>query len=340
MPGASFNVGDSPVGYAAVAGEGIETTTGGAGGSSRTIVDLPGLLDWARSRENNVQAETVYLKGRFYSSSTLMVMISRSANISILGLGEEADLENIGLNLISSHNIIIRNLKIHEVFWPGDAINIKASHHVWVDHCELYNKIGDSVAMNTYDGLIDINNNSSNITVSWCYLHDNIKTSLIGHADDPSLEKGDSRMRLTFHHNLFRRTAQRNPSIRYGAIHMFNNYFEDISDYGLASRLGAHAWLENNYYQDAKLAMTTENFKVKNRPHGFICESGTEIRYSGGSDKAKATAEAKAQAKAITQTGCDFWNSASLPYTYHLDMADSVPAAVKHGAGIGLVKGL
>lgn len=308
-------------GYAGVSVLPDSGVNGGEGGKDLFITDLESLIDWAVKRENNAQPEIVYLGGNFYTASTTLITLKNTANISILGDMTGADLKNIGFDLKNSRNIIIRNLSIHEVFYPGDAINIDNSYYIWIDHCELYNKIGGGITGEIYDGLIDINNGASYITVSWSYLHDQIKTSLIGSHDESEYKSGDKNIKVTFHNNWFKNTHSRNPSIRYGRAHLFNNYFENIEEYGIAARLGAHVLSENNYFERAKTALTTEKFQVSGEPHGYICDKGSIFK------------NCKYQNK-ISQADCDFWTADTLPYKYLLDETELVPEIVKARAGL------
>ncbi|HAP36228.1 MAG TPA: hypothetical protein DCQ28_09905 [Bacteroidetes bacterium] len=209
-------------------------------------------------------------------------------------------------------------------FYPNDALSIDECENVWIDHNELYSKIGAGIGVDTYDGLLDIKNGSRYVTVSWNYLHHHMKCSLIGHTDNTGQQTIDSQMRITYHHNLFSNTDGRNPSIRYGAIHMFNNFFEDITDYGIAARDGAHAKIENSVYHNVLLPMSTDKFPVSGLPNGYICESGNIFSGTSG-------------ANVISQTGCDFWDAATLPYSYTLDPVETVGSIVKLVAGIGII---
>jgi pectate lyase len=315
------------IGYAAVSGEGYTTTTGGSGGATRTISTLADLQSWAASRENNTTPEIVYINTKITSSSSTIVTIKHGANISIYGVGSAGELQNIGLNIRNYQNVIVRNLKIHEIFYPNDALTLDEVRHGWVDHCEFYSKIGSGIGVDTYDGLLDIKNGSRFITVSWCYLHHHMKCMLYGHTDNTSQQALDSQMRITFHHNWISYTDGRNPSLRFGALHMFNCYFEEVSDYGLAARDGAHAKVENCHYHNVKLSMSTDKFPVSGLPNGYICQSGNSFTGTTG-------------AAVISQTGCDFWNSSTLPYSYTLDPVGNVATIVKANCGVGKVTNL
>jgi pectate lyase len=308
-------------GYATVEAEGLVTTTGGQGGSIDTVSTLEQLQAYARHRERNTTPGTLYIKGKIESPASLTVSIKHGANVSIIGLGRDAELKNVGLNIWDYVNVIVRNLTIHEVLYPNDAINIDACHHVWIDHCELYSKIGEGIGVDTYDGLLDIKNGSRYVTVSWNYLHDHMKCSLIGHSDGSSHEALDSLFRITYHHNYFQHTDGRNPSLRFGALHMYNNYLENITDYGIAVRQAAHAKLENNHFESVNIPVTTNKF---DGPEGFVCMTGNIY-----------TGTCSAADNSITQTDCDFWNG--LPYSCAPDSANKVAMLVKLYAGAGVL---
>lgn len=310
------------VGYAAVAGGGIQTTTGGAGGRVVIVKTLSELQSWAGSREKNTTPEILRIDGKIGASGSALITIKNGANITIEGVGKTGELENVGLNIRDYSNVIVRNLIIHEVEYPNDALTLDNVQHGWVDRCELYSRIGAGIGVDTYDGLLDIKKGSSHITISWNHLHHHMKCSLIGHTDNKSQGETDSKIRVTYHHNWFSNTDGRNPSLRFGAAHMFNNHFEDITDYGIAARAGAHAKLENNVYHNVKLPMSTDKFPVDGLPNGYICESGNVLSGTTGQ-------------KVISQAGCEFWSQANLPYAYELDPVNTVEATVKQYAGLG-----
>jgi pectate lyase len=310
------------IGFGAVGGDGISTTTGGSGGKITVVKSLAELEAWATTREKNTEAEILQISGKILASNSTLITIKNGANITIEGIGKTGELQNVGLNIRDYNNVIVRNLTIHEVAYPNDALTLDNVQHGWVDRCELYSKIGDGISVDTYDGLLDIKKGSSFITVSWNYLHHHMKCSLIGHTDNTEQQAIDSKIRVTYHHNWFSYTDGRNPSLRFGAVHMFNNYFENITDYGIATRDGGHAKLENNIYFNVKVPMSTDKFPVDGLPNGFICETGNILSGTTG-------------AKVISQTGCDFWNPTTLPYTYTLDPVSSLQVIVQQYSGMG-----
>lgn len=310
---------NTPIGYASLNGG----TSGGAGGLATTVTTLAELVDYAKSCEKSITPKILFIKGKISAPTSTVITIKHGASISVLGEGSFGELENVGLMFWDYQNVIVRNMKIHEVIYPNDALNIDQCQNVWIDHNELYSRIGAGITVDTYDGLLDIKSGSRYVTVSWNYLHHHMKCSLIGHTDNTNSQAVDAQMRITYHHNLFSHTDGRNPSIRYGAIHMFNNYFEDITDYGIAARDGAHAKIENSHYHNVTLPMSTDKFPVTGLPNGYIYETGNSFTGTCG-------------ANVISQTDSAFWNNTTLPYAYTVDPVENVESMVKLNAGIGI----
>ncbi|MFG3704511.1 polysaccharide lyase family 1 protein [Micromonospora sp. NPDC047670] len=234
-------------GFASVAALGQNGTTGGAGGPVVTVTTTAQFLDHiARPGPYVIQvAGTITLP-----TGSNDGMWNVASDKTIVGLGDDATLSGGGLNIgvpvdddVTSppanavHNIIIRNL--HLTGATDDLINVQMfSHHIWIDHNEFSN--GD-------DGAVDIKRGSDFVTVSWNHFHDHDKTLLLGHDEDAG-PQDIGRLRVTYHHNFFDRSDQRNPRVRFSALaHVYNNHYNDNS-YGVASTYDAAVLMENNYF--------------------------------------------------------------------------------------------
>ena len=99
------------IGYATTGGG----TTGGQGGASRTISSLSALQSWADGREKNTSPEVITISGRI--SGDALITIKNGANITIQGSGSSSELAGVGLNIRDYNNVIVKNLKIHEVLY-------------------------------------------------------------------------------------------------------------------------------------------------------------------------------------------------------------------------------
>ncbi len=247
VPTPTFPITEGPIGWASVAALGQNGATGGAGGPTVTVTTTAQFLDYI-SRPGPYIIRVVGTID--LPTGTTDGMHSVASDKTIIGVGSNATLRGGGLQIglpigdnITSppsnavHNIIIRNLTITGA--TDDLINIQMfSHHIWIDHCELYN--GD-------DGALDIKRGSDYITVSWNHFHDHDKTCLLGHDDDNGPQDA-GRLRVTYHHNFFNQSDQRNPRVRFSALcHVFNNYYYDNS-YGTVSVCDAKMLMEGNYF--------------------------------------------------------------------------------------------
>lgn len=267
------------------------TLTGGYGAGITTVTDLAGL----QTALAGTGPLIIEVSGLIDNSGNPSESLTVPSNTTLYGDPDnQGQLTNIELTL-SGENYIFRNLILSEVVAVAikdsggttlveegagnDVISINGARHVWIDHCELYssltpaelydfsgpNETADGVideydAKDFYDGLIDIKNGASFITLSNNYLHDHWKGILIGSSD--TQENGDSATRVTLHHNYFRDVISRIPLLRYGKGHFYNNYvhgtiptlFGNPTRIDTVSnlRMGAEALIEGNYIQGAE----------------------------------------------------------------------------------------
>jgi pectate lyase len=204
------------------------------------------------------------------------------------------------------HNVIIRNLVFTNA--ADDSINVQMfSHHVWIDHNDL---------SNGFDGLIDIKRGSSFVTVSWNHTHDHTKNMLLGH-DDSNGAQDIGRLKVTYHHNWFDETPQRNPRVRFGEpVHVFNNYYFHNTDVGVACRANGGCMVEGNYFEDVEEPMSIHYAG----PTGRMVERTNVFAGSSGAPDVGGTVQ-----------------EPSAFYSYTLDNPNDVKAIVTAGAGTGKI---
>jgi len=237
------------------------------------------------------------------------------SNKTLLGVGTDAHLQGIELSMNGSRNIIIRNIAVSHVIADGagtanDAIVMTGAMNVWIDHCDLYSD--RTSGKDYYDGLIEIKNGASFVTVSRCHIHDHFKVSLISSGDE---QVGDTVIRATYHHNYFHNCGSRMPSIRFGKAHVFNNYYINNADgSGVNSRMGAVVRVEGNHFENSE------------NPICFLDSSKTGTwDVTGGNTFVNCTGM-----QPTTSTGM-----LTPPYPYTLDAVGDVPTAVPAAAGVG-----
>ncbi|BCL25364.1 pectate lyase [Streptomyces aurantiacus] len=249
-----------------------------------------------------VQSSTTQVV-RVNGTIALTEMTKVASNKTIVGVGTAGKITGSGLNVASVNNVIIQNLSFSGS--NDDAINVQYSTNVWIDH----NDISDA-----YDGAVDIKRASTNITVSWNRTHDQDKNMLLGHSDDNSGED-TGKLKVTYDHNWFDGTNQRNPRVRFGnPVHVLNNYFSDIGSYGVASTENAGVLVEANYFEN-----TDDTYHLG----------------EGSSDEGSLVARNNYLSNSTAgQTG---GSVASIPYSYTAQSASTVKASVTAGAGVGKI---
>ena len=233
------------VGYATINGN----TTGGEGGTTVTVSTGTELQESIKNKGN--QPLTIFIDGVITpqnSAGLSKIDIKDVDDISVLGLGNGAEFNGIGIKIWRASNIILRNLKIHHVdIGDKDCISIEGpSDHIWVDHCELYNEY-QTVGKDDYDGLFDIKRSTDFVTFSWNYLHDSWKCSLSGSSESDTFNR-----HVSYHHNIYENANSRMPLFRGGTGHIFNNYYVDVVSTAINSRINACIRIENNYFQNVQ----------------------------------------------------------------------------------------
>jgi pectate lyase len=83
---------------------------------------------------------------------------------------------------------------------------------------------------------------------------------LIGSSDSATADVG--KLRVTLHHNLFARVIQRMPRVRFGQVHVFDNYYDliDAEGYGYSWGVGIQSqiYAQNNFFRSG--AIRTDRF--------------------------------------------------------------------------------
>jgi pectate lyase len=286
--------GPQPVAAAGPIGFGAGTT-GGAGGSTVTVSNASQFIEAVQRSEPLV----VRVNGTISLSSMTKV----AANKTVVGVGTSGRITGSGLNVSEVDNVIIQNLTFTGS--NDDAINVQYSTRVWIDHNDI---------SGAEDGGVDIKRASNNITVSWNRTHDQDKNMLLGHSDSNSGEDS-GKLKVTYDHNWFDGTNQRNPRVRFGnPVHVLNNYFDNVSSYGVASTENAGVLVEGNYFENVEDPYHLG--EGSSDPGSLVARNNHFVNSGPG------------------QTG---GSVAGIPYGYSADAAANVKSIVTAGAGVGKI---
>jgi pectate lyase len=236
------------LGWAAVAGLGTLTTTGGAAGETVRATTAEQLAAFAALPE----PLTIEIAGTLRLGRVVV-----ASHKTLRGVGPAPRIEG-GLRIRGRsddfvQNVIIQNLQIDASFSEvnGDGVQIHYAHHVWVDHCD----ISDAA-----DGNLDVVHGSDFVTVSFSrfsYSSNSAgarKSTLIGHSDDGAAEDA-GHLRVTLHHNAWLDgVLGSTPSVRFGDVHVFNNYYASPrTDAAITAGVGSRLLVEDNYFENVAI---------------------------------------------------------------------------------------
>lgn len=221
-------------------------TTGGQNGEYYVVTDSsdddmlevkPGTL-----RHAVIQPEPLWIIFSHSMVITLKQELLCTSNKTIDGRGVQVHIAyGAGITLQFVHNVIVHNVRIHNIIptagglikdaadhialrtiSDGDGISVFTSNSIWIDHVSL--------AKGT-DGLIDVIEGSTAITISNCKFNNHDSVMLLGAHDD---DNKDLIMQVTVAFNKFGNgLVQRMPRCRWGFVHVINNYYSRWEMYAI-----------------------------------------------------------------------------------------------------------
>lgn len=205
------------------------------------------------------EAEAIALKARIQALSSAKSTLRNiqkeqiqaivPSNTTIVGMGGDAKLIDGYFSINASKNIIIRNLELEAPLdltadWNGKewnarykAISVVTGKQLWIDHntlsdgshfdsAEIVTINGVTSRVQRHDGLLDMEDSTDFVTISYNVFKNHDKTNMVGGSGDQNGAKERAFNRLTFSNNVWTNTTQRAPRARFGRIHLYNNYYQ------------------------------------------------------------------------------------------------------------------
>jgi pectate lyase len=304
--------------------------SGTTGGGDTAPVMVTTTADF-NSKAGGTAAQVIYVMGTLAGTFTI------GSNKTIVGLCGAQLHGHIALS--RSTNVIVRNITIvgygvgdcslDPMYDPTvgcssgqDAASVEQAQRIWFDHCD----ISDGT-----DGNVDITLGSNYVTMSWNKFHYTPRTdnsgsdstggaghrysNLVGGGDNSPIDM--NALNVTWHHNWWAdNVVERQPRVRYGKNHIFNNLYTGARD-NYCVRAG----------MDAQLLVEANAFVGVNNPQQFnsTADQGTSYITSNNNLYTGATGT-----RATGGGGTPFTTP---PYTYTADDPNGVQAAVQAGAG-------
>ncbi len=175
-----------------------------------------------------------------------------SSYITIEGVGDDAVADGWGIRVKNASNVEIRNIGTMNCDSnEGDNIGLQqGNEYIWVHHNDFfYGNAGGDSDQAKGDGALDCKK-STYVTFSYNHFWDSGKSNLLGLSEDTT-----EGLYITYHHNWFDHSDSRHPRVRFYSAHVYNNYYDGNSKYGVGSTKGSSVFVEANYFRNCKFPM-------------------------------------------------------------------------------------
>lgn len=195
--------------------------------------------------------------------------ISNASNVTVEGIGTDAEIFQWGLTWKSCSSIEIRNITFDDytedacsfegstnTTYTGMAVDKFNSNRLWVHHNTFnegknYWDVCAEQDKREGDGATDFKR-CAYVTIAYNHYYNNHKTGLIGSDDNVFTAN------VTFHHNFYDWCNSRLPLGRQANMHMYNNYYYKSSGTNMSLRSGAYALIEYCRFENAKNPIQTQ----------------------------------------------------------------------------------
>lgn len=215
-----------------------------------------------------------------------------SKGITLEGIGNDAAFKT-GIMFKGTKYGEVRNLASYENGSDkDDAFGFEQTNdYIWAHNLDIFygKNLGGDKAKG--DGSLDCKD-TDHITVSYVHFFDSGKANLLGMGND----NGHF---ASYHHNYYDNADSRQPRVRDYTVHVYNNYFKNISKYCIGNAKEANIFSENNYFDNVK--------------YPYI--SGSQ----GHDIKADGTSTLSKEKGGITKVYGDVYNGANTKTSYQED---------------------
>ncbi len=249
---------------------------------------LNGLTYYAKAGDLNPITDEEYKKGvsvpngGTVNDNGNMARITNAKNLTIEGIGEDAQIFGWGVHFVSNDNLHkyqgsgksfeVRNVTFES--YPEDAIGMEGTQGSKVDstgsitsgasdvnadlispveRCWIHNNVFNlgyckqpaESDKSEGDGSCDFKRGQY-YTLSYNYFTDCHKTNLIGSG------KTSLTFNVSMHHNWWHNVESRQPLARCANIHYYNNYITGATSYVISARANCYIFAEANYFYGSK----------------------------------------------------------------------------------------
>ncbi len=201
-------------------------------------------------------------------------------NVTLEGIGDDATLYGYGICFKRTKGIEVRNVGI--MLFGDDAISMDTdNYHNWIHNCDFfYGAPGPDADQVKGDGSIDMKYRSTRTTIDHNHFFDSGKVMGCGGAT-----KEETNLLITFHHNWFDHCDSRCPRLNHTTAHIYNNYYDGVSVYGIGCTEVSNAFIEGNHFRNVQRPM-------------MIAGQGTDRIYASDPDKGTFSGQTGGMSKA------------------------------------------
>lgn len=311
------------------------------------VIRLVGIIEADDMDRFSSSAEGLQIKGKNADSEM---------NITLEGVGNDATIRGFGILIRNCKSVELRNFAV--MLCMDDCISLDTDNsNCWIHNIDFfYGKTGSASDQAKGDGSLDCKTNSKYMTFSYNRFWDSGKMALCGMKS----ESGENF--ISYHHNWFDHSDSRHPRVRTMTVHVYNNYFDGVSKYGVGATTGSNVFVESNYYRNVNKPMliSLQGSDMSDGKGTFSGESGGMIKAYGNVYAEKSSKfSLKTHKESSTNFDCyeadtrdeivpgsyvtlsgqssynNFDTDKSKMYTYIADAAEDVPGIVsgQYGAG-------
>ncbi len=175
-----------------------------------------------------------------------------SKGITLEGVGNDAAIK-AGVMFKGTKYGEVRNLASYENgSAKDDAFGFEQTNdYMWAHNLDIFygKNLGGDKDKAKGDGSLDCKS-TDHVTVSYNHFYDSGKANLLGMGND-------SGHFASYHHNYYDNADSRQPRVRDYTVHVYNNYFKNISKYCIGNAKQANIFSENNYFDNVKYPYIT-----------------------------------------------------------------------------------